>query len=201
MATWEDKLPPIMREKLASIGDLTPEEKARMKAAEQLNDILAAFYKGDLDADGLWQKLKPFKDEGKTTLLKDAQLQLIDSLALNSAGPELQKRKSGIVAIETLKGQAGTSALEQTLGTIDTLQTRYKKELQQGYDYLKAEVEKDPRARMRQVKQGQQTVVVQLTVDEAVKSSQEWQKFTAEHEKRFSQEFARIIDRLKKQVK
>ncbi len=201
MATWEDKLPPIMREKLASIGDLTPEEKARMKAAEQLNGILAAFYKGDLDADGLWQKLKPFKDEGKVALLKEAQLQLIDSLTLNSVGPELQKRKSGIVAIETLKGQAGTSALEQTLGMIDALQARYRKELQQGYDYLKAEVERDPRARMRQVKQGQQTVVVQLTVDEAVRSSQEWQKFISEHEKRFSQEFARIIDRLKKQVK
>ncbi|MEW6141714.1 MAG: hypothetical protein AB1597_00965 [Chloroflexota bacterium] len=201
MATWEDKLPPIMREKLAGIGDLTPEEKARMKAAEQLSGILAAFYKGDIDADGLWQKLKPLKDEGKGSLLKEAQLQLIDSLTLNSTGLELQKRKSGIVAIETLKSQATTSALEQMLGTIDALQGRYKKELQQGYDYLKAEVERDPRARVRQVKQGQQTVVVQLTVDEAVKSSQEWQNFVAEHEKRFSQEFSRIIDRLKKQVK
>jgi len=201
MATWEDKLPPILREKLASIGDLTPEEKARMRAAEQLSSILSAFYKGDIDSDGLWKKLKPFKDEGKESLLREAQLQLIDSLTLNSVGPELQKRKSGIVAIETLKGQGGTSAVEQTLGMIDALQSRYKKELQQGYDYLKAEVERDPRARMRQVKQGQQTVVVQLTVEEAVKTSQEWQKFTAEHEKRFSQEFARIIDRLKKQVK
>jgi len=201
MATWEDKLPPIMREKLAGIGDLTPEEKARMKAAEQLSGVLAAFYKGDIDSDGLWKKLKPLKDEGKESLLKEAQLQLIDSLTLNSTGPELQKRKSGIVAIETLKGQAGTSALEQALGTIDALQARHKKELQQGYDYLKAEVERDPRARVRQVKQGQQTVMVQLTVDEAVKSSQEWQKFTTEHEKRFSQDFARIIDRLKKQVK
>ncbi|MCX8126198.1 MAG: hypothetical protein N3E40_03530, partial [Dehalococcoidia bacterium] len=131
----------------------------------------------------------------------EAQLQLIETLTLNIAGPELQKRKAGILAIETLKGQANTSALEQALNTIDALQLRYKKELQQGYDYLKAQVERDPRSRVRQVKQGQQTVVIQLSVDEAVRSSEEWQNFLAEHEKRFSQEFDRVIERLKKQVK
>jgi len=31
MSEWEEKLPPIMREKLARIGEITPEEKARMK--------------------------------------------------------------------------------------------------------------------------------------------------------------------------
>ncbi len=31
MSEWEENLPLIMREKLARIGEFTPEEKARMK--------------------------------------------------------------------------------------------------------------------------------------------------------------------------
>jgi hypothetical protein len=172
-----------------------------MKAAGELSNLLSAFYKGDLDADGLWKRLKALKDEGKAPLLKEAQLQLIDSLTMHSTPAELQKRKTGLVAIETIKGQSGVAALEQTLGMIDALQAKYKKELQQGYDYLKSEIERNPQLRMRKVQQGGQQVVVQLTVDEAVKTSQEWQNFNSEHEKRFGGEFTRIIERLKKQVK
>ena len=201
MPNWEDSLPPRMRERLAAAGDFTAEEKARMKAAGELSNLLSAFYKGDLDADGLWKRLKALKDEGKAPLLKEAQLQLIDSLTMHSTPAELQKRKTGLVAIETIKGQSGVAALEQTLGMIDALQAKYKKELQQGYDYLKSEIERNPQLRMRKVQQGGQQVVVQLTVDEAVKTSQEWQNFNSEHEKRFGGEFTRIIERLKKQVK
>ncbi len=201
MSDWEDKLPPIMREKLAKIGSLTPEEKERMKASEQLTAVLSAFYKGDLDSEGLWKKLKAFKDQGKVPLLKEAQLQLIDSLTLGSTGPELQKRKSGIVAIETIKSEANTSAIEQTLNQIDALQARYKKEIQQGYDQLKAQIVRNPQLRMQQVKQGDTTVVVQLTIDETIKMLPEWKNFLTEHERRCSQEFAKIIEKLKRQVK
>jgi len=166
-----------------------------------LNAILSEFYKGDLDSEGLWNRLKPFREQGRTAFLKDAQMRLIESLTLNSVGPELQRRKAAIVAIETLKSQPNTASLEQSLNAIEALQARKKKEMQQGHDYLKTEIERNPQLRMQQVKQGDQTVVVQLTVDEAVKLRPEWKNFLVEHERIFAEEFGKVMERIKKQAK
>ena len=201
MPGWEDKLPPIARERLAKIGAITPAEKEKIKASEQLDSLLSEFYKGALDSEDLWKKFKVYKEEGKVFLLKEAQIKLIDSLTLQSITTELQKRKVGIVAIESLKTHPNTSILEQSLNSIDTSQTRYKKEMQQRYDHLKAEIERNPQLRMQQVKQGQTTVVMELTVDEAIRTSPEWVNFLAMHERSYSQEFAKVIQRLKGQVK
>jgi len=43
-------------EKAAGIGELTPEEKERIKDQEKVKSILAEFYKSQIDRDGLWQK-------------------------------------------------------------------------------------------------------------------------------------------------
>lgn len=201
MSDWESKLPPRLRERLAEAGELTPEERQKMKAAEEVNAILGDFYKGDIDSEGLWKRLKPLQEQGRAALLKDAQLRLVESLTMNSPAPELAKRRSAIVAIETLKTPPNTAALEQAIGAIDSLQARYKKEMQQGYDYLKAEVERNPQLRMKQVKQGDQMMVVQLTVDEAIKVRPEWKDFLADHDARFGQEFGKVIERIKKQVR
>jgi len=76
MSEWEEQLPPIMREKLAKIGELTPEEKERMKEKEWLESILSKYYKGDLDSKGLWERLKG----SKQSLLSMAQLRIMESL-------------------------------------------------------------------------------------------------------------------------
>jgi len=201
MSEWEEKLPPIMREKLARIGEVTQEEKERMKDLDQLTSLLSEFYKGELDSEGLWKELKGYKDKGKGYLLREAQMKLIDSLSLGSAAVELQKRKGGILAIENLKQDQNTAMLELGLDSIGGLQKSYKDEIEQAYDNLKAQVERNPQLRMQQVRQGQTTIVVQLTVDEAIKSSQEWNNFVANHEKRHSQEFAKIIEELRKEIK
>lgn len=201
MAEWEEKLPPLVREKLARIGKPTPEEKEMMKDTEQLNFLLSEFYKGQLDSEGLWERLKGYKDQGKGSLLKEAQIKLIDSLRLGSAPAEFQKRKEGILAIETLKEAPNTSVLEPTLDSIEELQRRYRDEMQQAYNNLRAQVERNPRLRVEQVKQGQTTVIMQLSVDEAVKRNPQWQNFLSQHERRYGQEFAKITERLKMEVK
>ena len=73
--------------------------------------------------------------------------------------------------------------------------------MQQAYNNLKAQVERNPQLRMQQVKQDEATVVMQLSVDEAVKASSEWKNFISYHEKRYSQEFAKATEKLKKEVK
>ena len=201
MSEWGENLPPIMREKLARIGEITPGEKERMKDLNEMTSLLSRFYKGELSAEGLWKELKDYKDKGKGYLLKEAQVKLIDSLSLGSAEAEFQKRRDGVLAIESLKEHRDTATLEQSLNSIKVLQTKYRDETEKAYNNLKSQVERNPQLRMHQVKQGQATVVVQLTVDEAAKISPEWKRFVAGHEKRYGQEFARAMERLRQEAK
>ena len=201
MAEWEEKLPPIMREKLARIGEVTPEEKESLKEMEQLTSILSEFYKGQLNPEGLWKKLKEYKDKGKGYLLKEAQVKLLDSLTLAGDAVELQKRRRGILAIETIKEDQNTAILEQSLNSIEGLQKRYIEEMEEAYSSLKAQVESNPQLRMQQVQQGQASTVMQLTVEEAVKNSAEWKNFAANQEKGYSQEFTKVVGKLKNELK
>jgi len=201
MAKWDEDLPPIMRERLAKIGDVTPEERARMKDTEQLESLLSQFYKGDLSAEGLWSRLKQYRDEGKGHLLREAQLRLIDTIGSGSGAEELRARKDAILAVETLKESQNTPTLETLLNSIDGLQKRRKQELDQAYNSLKAQVDRNPQLRMQQVRQGQSTMVVQLTVDEAVRILPEWKNFVVNHDRQYAQEFAGVIESLKGAVK
>ena len=200
MSGWEEELPPIARERLAKIGAITPEERERIKASQQLDSVLSEFHKGVLGPEDLREELKVYKDEGKVSLLEAAQVKLIESLRLESTAAELQERKAGILAIETLKGHPNTSMLEQSFNSIDTLQARYKKEIQERYDHLKAQIERNPQSRMQQVKQGQRTVAMQLSVDEAIMINPEWGNFLTTHERNYSQEFTKVVGSLKEQV-
>jgi hypothetical protein len=198
MRNWENDLSPIARERLARIGQLTPEEEEKMLDSEKVNSLLSEFYQGQIDPERLWKKLK---EEGKPSLLREAQVRLVDSLSFGSTPAELQRKKDGILAIETLKKEQNTSTIELNLKRMEDLQKRYKAEIEQAYDGIRAEVERNPRLRVKQVQQGQNTMVVQLTVDEAIKQFPQWQEFLSNQEKSYSQEFARVIEKLKRELK
>lgn len=76
MAEWQDDLPPLVREKLARIGDASPEEKARMKELRDLDSLFADFFGAAVDAEGLYERLKQYENEGKQFLLQEAQARL-----------------------------------------------------------------------------------------------------------------------------
>jgi len=195
---WENDLPPVAREKLARIGELTQEEKEKMTVSEKVNCLLSEFYQGQIDPEGLWKRLK---EEGKPSLLREAQMRLIDSLSFGSTPAELQRRRDGILAIETLKEEQNTSVVELNLNLAEDLQKRYRAEIEQAYNGIRAEVERNPQLRVKQVQQGQNTVIIQLTVDEAIKQLPQWQEFLSRHERRYSQEFAQVMGKLTKELK
>ena len=195
---WEKGLPPIAREKLARIGELTLEEKEKMTVSEKVNSLLSEFYQGEIDPEGLWKRLKV---ENKPSLLRETQMRLIDSLSFGSASAELQRRRDGILAIETLKKEQNTSVVELYLKLAEDLQKRYRAEIEQAYNGIRVKVERNPQLRVKQIQQGQNTVIIQLTVDEAVKQLPQWQDFLSKHEKRYSQEFAQVIEKFKKELK
>ena len=198
MSEWEENLPPRMREKLARIGEFTPAEKEKMKDLDQLASLLSGFYKGEITSEALWKELKDYRDKGKGYVLKEAQVKLIDSLSIAGDESELQKRRHGILAIETLKENQNTATIEQGLDMIERLRSRQKEEMEEAYNSLMAQVESNPQLRLQQVKQGQ---VMQLTVDEAIKTSPEWNNFIANHEKRYSQEFYKVVQNLKSEMR
>jgi len=195
---WERGLPPIAREKLARIGGLTPEEKEKMMVSEKVNSLLSEFYQGAIDPEGLWQRLKV---EDKPSLLRETQLRLVDSLNFNSIPTELQMRRDGILAIETLKKEQNTSVVESNLNLVEDLQKRYKTEMEKTYNGIRVEVEKNPQLRVKQIQQGQNNVIIQLTVDDAIKQLPQWQDFLFRHEKKYRQEFAQVMEKLKKDLK
>jgi len=198
MSNWEKDLPPIARERLARIGELTREEKEKMIDSEKVNSLLSEFYQGQIDPESLWKRLKK---EGKPSLLRAAQLRLIDSLSFGSTPAELQRKRDGILAIETLKEEQNTSVVELNLNLMEDLQKRYRTEIEQAYNGIRAEVEGNPQLRVKQVQQGQNTMVVQLSVDEAIKQLPQWQDFLSDQEKRYSQEFAKVMEKLKRELK
>jgi hypothetical protein len=196
MRNWEQDLSPIARERLARIGELTREEKEKMLDSEKVNSLLSEFYQGQIDPESLWKRLK---EEGKPSLLREAQVRLVDSLSFGSTPAELQKKRDGILAIETLKAEQNTSIIE--LNLMEDLQKRYRAEIEQAYNSIRAEVERNPQLRVKQVQQGQNTMVIQLTIDEAIKQLPQWQDFLSNQEKRYSQDFARVMEKLKRELK
>jgi hypothetical protein len=198
MRNWEKDLPPIARERLAKIGELTKEEKEKMVDSEKVNSLLSEFYQGQIDPESLWKRLK---EESKPSLLREAQIRLVDSLSFGSAPAELQRKKDGILAIETLKEEQNTAMVELNLNLMEDLQKRYRAEIEQAYNGIRAEVARNPQLRVKQVQQGQNTMIVQLSVDEAIKQLPQWRDFLSDQEKRYSQEFAKVMEKLKRELK
>jgi len=198
MTNWKQDLSPIARERLAKIGELTEEEKERMVDSEKVTSLLSEFYQGQINPESLWKRLK---EEGKPSLLKEAQVRLVDSLSFGVPPAELQRKREGILAIETLKEEQNTSVIELNLNRLEELQKRYRAEIDRAYNGIRAEVEKDPRLRMKQVQQGQNTMVVQLTVDEAIKQLPQWQDFLSDQGKRYRQEFSGTKEKLQSELR
>lgn len=198
MRDWEKDLSPIAIERLAKIGESTAEEKETMIDSGKVDSLLAEFYQGQINPESLWKKLK---EEGKSSLLREAQVRLLNSLSFGSASAELQRKRDGILAIETLKEEQNMSIIEPNLNLMEELQKRYKAETEQVYNSIRVEVERNPQLRVRQVKPGQGTMLVQLSVDEAIKQLPQWRDYLTGQEERYSQEFARIIEKLKQELK
>ncbi len=198
MADWEKDLPPIARGRLLRIGELTREEKANIADSERMGSLLSQFHQGQIGPESLWKRLK---DEARPSLLRETQMRLVNSLSFASTPADLQRKSDGIIAIETLKEDQNTPAVELRLDLIEDLQRRYRAEIEQAYNGIRDEVERDPQLKLKQVQQGQSTVMVQLTVDGAVEQIPQWRDFLSEHEKRYTQEFAAVLERLRSELR
>ena len=188
----------IAMEKAAEIGGLTAEEKEKMKDQEKLTSVLAKFNKGEIDATEFWKVLK---EEGKPYLLGEAQLKLIDSLKLKDPQSEFQRKREGILAVETLKDEQNTAEVELSLNLLQGIQKKYEEEMKRAYNNFKLRVEKDPELRTQKIRRKDTMVVVQLPPEEAVEQLPEWKGFILEHNRKYEQEFEKAIKKLRSVIK
>lgn len=98
-------LPPRVRERLAQIGDASPEEKSRMKDMGHLESLLAEFFKDELGPEELYDRLKEFEKEGKQFLLREAQARLRDSFKERGLRLRFDKAGDGSLTVGLLEEQ------------------------------------------------------------------------------------------------
>ncbi|MEJ2684046.1 MAG: hypothetical protein P8Z71_06595 [Candidatus Sulfobium sp.] len=183
-------------EKIESIEALTPEEKEQIEDREKIRSVLAAFYRGELGKDDLWEKLKG----AKSSLLAEVQRNMADSLRLGILQEEFQRRREGILAIESLKEKRNAAAVENMLNMLEKMRKEFKQIKEQAADEMRAAVEQNPQMRMRPVRTADGRTVLQpaLSIDEAVQ--ERLAQFLDDNEKRYGEMFASGAERLKREM-
>ncbi|MCR4393168.1 MAG: hypothetical protein NUV31_02230 [Dehalococcoidales bacterium] len=198
------ELSPLAKEKLAKIGELTEEEKAKLKYNAQLNTLLADYFTAKMTPDELWKELKKLKDEGKRAILQDAQLRLLDTITLSMNDVDFDRRYKGILAAETLKDGGDYVRLEQELKAVETLRRRYREEIDRTYQVLRERVEEQVRLASRQIvsQAAAQGAVVDFesSVEATVKASPEWKDFISRHENIYRQKLKEALSRIREKL-
>ncbi len=120
MEGFEETLPPLAREKLAEVGEITLEEKQRMRELEELELLLSKFYKNYLNLEDLWKELQEYEQQGKYFLLREAEKRLKDSFKGRSLRLKFEEKPNGRVAVELLKEDELTKEVPLILELTDS---------------------------------------------------------------------------------
>jgi thioredoxin 1 len=118
MAEWEEELPPLVREKLAKIGDAIAEEKQRMKELNNLDSLLADFFTDRLDSEGLYERLKEYESQGKQFLLQQAQAKLKGSFKEKGLRIKFEQASEDRLTVQLLEEEEGEAAVEEEQGLV-----------------------------------------------------------------------------------
>jgi hypothetical protein len=183
-------------EKIKEIEGLTPEEKEEMKDRDKLKSVLAAFYKGGLDRNQIWERFRGIKP----ALLKEAQQTMAESFRLGNLPEEFQQRKEGILAIEALMEKQNTVAVENAVNAIGKLQREFVAQKESAVKELRAAIEGNPQLRVRQVRTPDGRLLqTAMSVDEAIQARMG--EFLNEHDRRYETIFNQAVAKLRKELK
>jgi len=198
------ELSPIAREKIAQIGELTQEEKARLKHSQYLDSVLSDYFTAKLSPEGLWKELRTQKEEVREFLLKEAQLKLIDSINLSGSERDFERQRRGVLAVETLKDESNYTTLEQSLDSIQNLRRQYREESKKTLKEIKGRIDKQVRLEAQQLAGqagvGRASIDIQGSVEATARASPEWRSFISKHETIFNHKLKENLARLRQMV-
>jgi len=187
------ELSPLAREKLAKIGDLSSEEKEKLKCNEELTSLLSDYFTDKIDTDGLQSKLKKFKENGHGFMIKETQLRLLHAMTLGGNNYDFERSRNGILICETLKEHNRHSELERTLKSLESLRRQYHREKETAFDSLKEGIQSKVKMAAQQVARQSRnknvSVDIEHSVAASVKASPQWRNFILEHEKTYGQRY------------
>jgi len=194
------ELSPIAREKLAKAGVLSESEKEKMKLADELTVILADFFTQKLDNDGLWMKMKEYKEAGKGAIIKETQLRLAHTLSAGGSDLDFNRYSDAILSMETLKDDNAYSTIESGLNSVGKLREQYQREKDEAFANLKGKMSGQLRQAAQQMamQAGRRNAPIDIegSIDASVKASPQWRDFIIKYENSFSQKFETAVAKL-----
>ena len=178
----------IALEKLKKIEKLSSQEMAGIKQQEKIDAILAQYYKGKIESDDLWHRLKGIPSK----FLLKAQNNFLQSLTFQNDDFDIKKKITGILAIENLKESNQSSDVEYYLQQFIEIKIKYKKNINQIREKIRQELERDPQKRLQTFKQGNHVLVKQMSLDEAINQNKQLKQHIQQVEKQFRKQFNSI---------
>ena len=166
----------------------------KMAKKQEVKPILAKFFKEEIDAEGLWGELKE-KDDGDYVI--QAQELILESLGLRSSEDEINKRKEGIMALESLKDQQNSNVIEQLLNKIEELKNQHQEQRDSLEERFKQQIEQQSQAQMKpvQTEDGRTAMKLENSVNRETKKQMDQQ--LSQLEERSEQVFTGLIEEIK----
>ena len=175
----------IALEKSKKIARLSPQEMAEIKQQEKIDAILAQYYKDQIKSDDLWHRLKGISSK---YLLK-AQNNFLQSLTFQSNDYDINKIRTGILAIENLKESNQSSDIEYYLQQLIKIRGEFEKNIKHLREKLRQELERDPQKRFQTSQQGNQIIVKQVSLEEVLDQNQQLKQHMQQAEKQSKKQF------------
>ena len=191
------ELSPLAKERLARIGNLSPEESKLLELNRKLESLLSQYFTGIITSEDLWKKVK---EQGDITIPAQAQVKLLDSLRLQMSNDDLKQRRTAILALETIKNEQKYVEIETHFNSIESIRIKYTQSKEQGFEQLKSGMEPQLQAAMQQAGRQGVNVDINRSLEANVKNSQQWKSFISELETNAEAMFSELIDRMKELI-
>ncbi len=171
---------------------LTTQEIAEIKLEEKVETILAKYYKDQIEPDQLWHYFK----ELPLPCLVMAQNSLLRSLSSSSNSYDIDKRKTGFLAIENLKEKNCSSDIELSFDQMKKLQVKLQNKKDDLIQILTEDLERNPEKRLQPFQQGEQIFIKELSLEEIISQDKELIK----QFNKLETEYKKSFDRLKEEI-
>ena len=164
---------------------LTPQEIAEIKQQKKIDSILAKYYKDRIKAEQLWHQFKELPSQ----YLIEAQNSFLRSLTFQSSPYDVEKRETGILALESLKKPNQSSEIEHYFKQLVKLQDEFQKEKEGLIESIAKDLENNPERRLQTFQQGNQIIIKELTVQEVMEQDEGLKERLVQIEKKYIQRF------------
>ena len=176
---------------------LTPQEIAEIKQQKKIDSILAKYYKDRIKAEQLWHHFKELPGQ----YLIEAQNSFLRSLTFQSSPYDVEKRETGILALESLKKSKQSSEIEHYFKQLVESQDEFQKEKEGLIESIAKDLENNPERRLQTFQQGNQIIIKELTVQEVMEQDEGLKERLNQMEKKYMQRFNLLKEKVFELIK